>query len=177
MPWPHEPTFAWRARSPSLHVRPICRRALVGWSSALGRDGNYGVLVEFLHTGVRSQEHGLFTSGMTSGGRTAGAPLGPDATSIYVSPRFSLRRNALTMSPWAEYVRIGSDVYDLPDCCAISRRSSGPVETTGESDCALWEYFGQECRFKQRISWSMSKTRRSNPTGATTPVCLCQLCG
>ncbi len=102
---------------------------LVGWAaSALGRNGRHGFLVELHHTGVRSQEHGLFTSGMTSGGRTAGSPLGPDATSLYVSPRWDFESGIVSISPWAELIRIGSDVYDFPEHAAISRLSSGLAE-------------------------------------------------
>jgi hypothetical protein len=102
---------------------------LVGWAaSALGRGGRHGFLVELHHTGVRSQEHGLFTSGMTSGGRTAGPPLGPDATSVYVSPRWDLENRAVSISPWSELIRIGSDIYNFPDPGPITRRSSGLAE-------------------------------------------------
>ena len=102
---------------------------LVGWAaSALGHKGRHGFLVELHHTGVRSQEHGLFTSGMTSGGRTAGSPLGPDATSVYVSPRWDFENTNVSISPWAEFIRIGSDVYDFPEHAAISRSSSGLAE-------------------------------------------------
>ena len=101
---------------------------LVGWASALGRDGRHGLLIEFLHTGVRSQEHGMFTSGMTSGGRTAGPPLGPDATSLYVSPRFDLKNGKVSVSPWSELIHIGSDVYVFPDNGPIYRSSSGLAE-------------------------------------------------
>ncbi len=102
---------------------------LVGWAtSAVGRGRRYGFLAEFHRTGVRSQEHGLFTSGMTSGGRTMGPPLGPDATSLYISPRWEIARETVWLSPWNELVRIGSDIYDFPENAAIARRSSGPVE-------------------------------------------------
>ena len=102
---------------------------LVGWAaSALGRDGRQGLLVEFHHTGVRSQEHGVFTSGMTSGGRTAGSPLGPDATSLYVSPRFDLKDGTVSLSPWSEVIHIGSDFYAFPDNGPIYRTSSGLAE-------------------------------------------------
>jgi hypothetical protein len=102
---------------------------LVGWAaSALGSGGRHGFLIELHHTGVRSQEHGLFTSGMTSGGRTAGSPLGPDATSVYVSPRWDVENGAVSLSPWSEVIRIGSDVYDFPQDGPITRRSSGLAE-------------------------------------------------
>jgi len=102
---------------------------LVGWAaSGLGRGGRHGFLVELHHTGARSQEHGLFTSGMTSGGRTAGPPLGPDATSVYVSPRWDLENRAVSISPWSELIRIGSDIYNFPDPGPITRRSSGLAE-------------------------------------------------
>lgn len=101
---------------------------LLGWaSSGLGRARRYGFVLELHRTGVRSQEHGLFTSGMTSGGRAVGSPLGPDALSLYVNPHMRVHEQ-LTLSPWMEVVRLGSDSFAFPDYSAIERVSSGLSE-------------------------------------------------
>ena len=102
---------------------------LVGWAaSSLGRNGTYGFLIEFSRTGVRSQEHDTFATGTTSGARTLGSALGPEATSVYVSPRWDISKLAVSVSPWSEVVRIGSDLYDFPENAAIRRRASGLAE-------------------------------------------------
>jgi hypothetical protein len=101
---------------------------LLGWStSGLGRSGNYGFVLELLHTGVRSQEHHLFASGVTSGGRTVGVALGPDATSLYASPRWMVQERVM-LTPWVELIHIGSGMYVFPESAAIFRAASGLAE-------------------------------------------------
>jgi len=102
---------------------------LLGWAaSGLGRSKNHGFLIELVRTGVRSEEHGVFSSGMTSGARVLGSPLGPDATSLYVSPRWDIRQNHLSIAPWCEWVRTGSDTFFFPENAGISRATSGLAE-------------------------------------------------
>jgi hypothetical protein len=114
----------WRAQFASALAHDT--DYLLGWSTAsLGREGQQGFVVEFVRTGVRSYEHPLFTSGMTSGGRVLGAPLGPDAVSLYASPTFDRVAGKLSISPWTEVARIGSDTYEFPEEAAISRVRSG----------------------------------------------------
>jgi hypothetical protein len=88
--------------------------------------GHHGVLLEFHRTGSDSQEHSLFTTGMTNADRTLGSPLGPDAWSLYSAARIDL--NALSLSPWAELVRMSSDVYTATENGPVVRVSSGVVE-------------------------------------------------
>ena len=102
---------------------------LLGWAaSGLGRSKNHGFLIELVRTGVRSEEHGVFSSGMTSGARVLGSPLGPDATSLYVSPRWDIRQDHLSIAPWCEWVRTGSDTFVFPENAGISRATSGLAE-------------------------------------------------
>jgi hypothetical protein len=101
---------------------------LVGWSSSgLGRAGRYGFVLELHRNGVRSQEHGVFAKGMTSGGRTVGSPLGPDAVSLFINPHWRVR-DTLTLSPWLEVIRLGSDTFNFPEESAITRASPGVPE-------------------------------------------------
>lgn len=116
----------WRAQFRSALAYDV--DYLVGWStSGLGRGSNYGFVLEFHRTGVRSQEHGVFTSGMTSGGHTVGSPLGPDATSLYANLHWKLHER-VTLSPWTELVHLGSDRYVFPETSGIERTSSGLSE-------------------------------------------------
>jgi hypothetical protein len=88
--------------------------------------GRHRVLIEFQHTGMDSQEHSLFTTGMTNADRTLGSPLGPDAWSLYSAVQID--RGALSVSPWAELVRMSSDVYTATENGPVIRVSSGVVE-------------------------------------------------
>jgi hypothetical protein len=116
----------WRAQFRSTLAYDV--DYLVGWStSGLGHNRNYGFVLEFLRTGVRSQEHGVFNSGMTSGGHTIGSPLGPDAVSLYTNPYWRVHER-LTLSPWVELIHSGSDTYTFPETSSIVRTSSGLAE-------------------------------------------------
>lgn len=83
------------------------------------------LLVELTLTGVRSHEHDLFATGLTSRGRVAGAPLGPSSASAHVGLRLQPADDAL-LAPWFEIVHQSSDLFgetagriarveDLPD--------------------------------------------------------------
>lgn len=83
------------------------------------------LLVELTLTGMRSHEHDVFTTGLTSGGRIAGNPLGPSSTAAHIGLRLQLADGAL-LSPWLELVQQSSDLFvdrggeltiaaDLPD--------------------------------------------------------------
>src|SRR5438094_425978 len=65
------------------------------------------LFVELEHTGWVSQEHGVFTTGMTNAGRTLGSALGPDGTSLWI--RADFEHAALTISPWFEWLRFSGD--------------------------------------------------------------------
>jgi hypothetical protein len=95
---------------------------------ALTKSGRYGFTVEYQHTGVRSQTHSTWTSGMTNTGFTLGSPLGPDSWSLYASARIDLRWRAW-ISPWIEFVRRSSDTYVFVDYGPIYRSAYGNEET------------------------------------------------
>jgi hypothetical protein len=117
---------------------------LVGWGfSTFNRLGRYSVNVEFVRTGARSQEHELFATGMTSGARVTGPALGPQATSLYVSPRWDLDGVALSISPWSEVVSIDSDVVVFPEHQAIRLKTSGTAETRLRAGLWLRKQFGR----------------------------------
>jgi hypothetical protein len=64
---------------------------------------------------------------MTSGGHTVGSALGPDATSLYASPRLRVR-DTVVLTPWTELIRIGSNTYAFPEEDAITSASAGLAE-------------------------------------------------
>ena len=72
-----------------------------------------GCLVELTRTGVRSQEHDVFTTGMTSGGHVAGNPLGPDANAVFAELRID--GGPALIRPWIEVARLSSDRYYTPE--------------------------------------------------------------
>jgi hypothetical protein len=84
------------------------------------------LFVEFEHTGVNSQEHSVFTTGMTNAGRTIGSALTPDGTSVWV--RADLVLGPLQLSPWAEWLRFKSDVYNQTQERGVFVVSTGPQE-------------------------------------------------
>lgn len=86
------------------------------WMDAIRYDADHlfgvevqRVTVEYHQTGVRSQEHSPRTTGLTNANRVAGAPLGPDAKSLYTSVRLPFAWGELR--PWLEYARLASDTY------------------------------------------------------------------
>ena len=84
------------------------------------------LFVEFEHTGWVSQEHGLFTTGMTNRERTLGDALGPDGLSLWA--RADLQLANVTLSPWAEWLRFISDRYAANESVGVFVTSSGPIE-------------------------------------------------
>jgi hypothetical protein len=84
------------------------------------------LFIELEHTGWVSQEHWLFTSGMTNAGRTLGSALGPDGTSLWL--RADLEFGPLQLSPWAEWLRFVSDRYDSDQTRGVFVTASGPKE-------------------------------------------------
>jgi hypothetical protein len=81
---------------------------------------------ELAHTGWVSQEHWLFTTGMTNRGRALGSALGPDGTSLWA--RADLQFGKLTVSPWAEWLRFVSDRYDSNQSQGVFVVAQGPRE-------------------------------------------------
>jgi len=94
------------------------------------RDLRLGILrrlfVEFEHTGWVSQEHWLFTTGLTNRGRTIADALGPDGTSLWA--RADLQLANLTLSPWVEFLRFLSDVYGSNQAEGVFVIASGQIE-------------------------------------------------
>ena len=84
------------------------------------------LFIELEHTGWVSQEHWLFTSGMTNGGRTLGSALGPDGTSLWV--RADLEFGAVQVSPWVEWLRFVSDRYGSDQTTGVFVTAVGPME-------------------------------------------------
>jgi hypothetical protein len=84
------------------------------------------LFIELEHTGWVSQEHGLFTAGMTNGGRTLGSALGPDGTSIWV--RADFEAGDVVLSPWMEWLRFISDRYGSDQARGVFVTSTGPNE-------------------------------------------------
>jgi hypothetical protein len=84
------------------------------------------LFIELEHTGWVSQEHWLFTSGMTNAGRTLGSALGPDGTSLWV--RADLEFGAVQVSPWVEWLRFVSDRYGSDQTTGVFVTAVGPME-------------------------------------------------
>ena len=84
------------------------------------------LFIELQHTGWVSQEHGVFTTGMTNGGRALGPALGPDATSLWVRADFAIA--GAVLSPWAEAVRFVSDQYGSDEARGVFVTAVGPRE-------------------------------------------------
>jgi hypothetical protein len=96
-------------------------------AAALGPDRRHAVTLELYRSGVRSQEHQPRITGLTNGGRVAGAPLGPDATSIFLGGRIAL--TCATLFPWLEVARADSDGYAFTHLGPIERTVNGPAES------------------------------------------------
>ena len=84
------------------------------------------LFVELEHTGWVSQEHSVFTTGMTNAGRTLGSALGPDGTSLWI--RADFEHAALTISPWFEWLRFSGDTYGSDQARGVFVVARGPVE-------------------------------------------------
>ena len=84
------------------------------------------LFVELEHTGWVSQEHTIFTSGMTNAGRTMGSALGPDGTSLWIRSDFDA--GAVIVSPWFEWMRFVSDVYGSDQDRGVFVVAPGPME-------------------------------------------------
>jgi len=96
-------------------------------AQALDREGRMGLVVEYQHTGMRSQTHHLWTTGLTNAGRTVGTPLGPDSWSLFAS--FRVDTGKTRWWPWVEFVRRSSDTYSLMAYAPIYRTAFGVEET------------------------------------------------
>jgi len=84
------------------------------------------LFIELEHTGWVSQEHSVFTTGMTNAGRTLGSALGPDGTSLWLRADFEARR--FVLSPWVEWLRFSGDTYGSDQARGVFVVARGPVE-------------------------------------------------
>jgi hypothetical protein len=84
------------------------------------------LFIELEHTGWVSQEHFVFTTGMTNAGRTLGSALGPDGTSLWI--RADLEHGPLTFSPWFEWLRYVGDFYGSDQEHGVFVTARGPIE-------------------------------------------------
>src|SRR2546421_3977450 len=82
--------------------------------------------IELEHTGWVSQEHSVFTTGMTNAGRTLGSALGPDGTSLWLRADFEAGR--LVLSPWVEWLRFSGNQYGLDVPRGPFGTGVGPIE-------------------------------------------------
>jgi hypothetical protein len=98
-----------------------------GELAALGRDGRHGVAVEWHKTGMRSHEHNPRTTGFTNHNFVVGAPLGPDAQSLYAGVRLAF--DSFSLYPWLEVAQLSSDTYELIPYGPINRIAAGEDET------------------------------------------------
>jgi hypothetical protein len=104
------------------------------------------LFVELQRTGWISQEHFLFTTGMTNGGRTLGSALGPDGTSLWV--RADIEIAGLLVSPWAEWMRFISDRYDTDQVRGVFVTAVGPIEHR--------QRLGADLRVEMTRNWRLS---------------------
>jgi hypothetical protein len=104
------------------------------------------LFVELQHTGWVSQEHFLFTTGMTNGGRTLGSALGPDGTSLWV--RADIEIAGVLVSPWAEWLRFISDRYDTDQVRGVFVTAVGPIEHR--------QRLGADLRVEMTRNWRLS---------------------
>ena len=84
------------------------------------------LFIELEHTGWVSQEHSVFTTGMTNAGRTLGSALGPDGTSLWLRADFEARR--FVLSPWVEWLRFSGDQYGSDQTRGVFVTVVGPIE-------------------------------------------------
>jgi hypothetical protein len=129
--------------------------------AALGRDGRYGLIAELQHTGVRSQEHAIRTTGLTSEARVFGSPLGPAATSVFVGGW--THRGALRIQPWLELANFSSDTYVFPADAGISRSQHGPSERRGRVGVTVTVDLRQDLRADCDVSGEWIVGRAFDP--------------
>jgi hypothetical protein len=94
--------------------------------AAIGTNQRGVVTLEWTQTGARSHEHSPRTTGFTNAGYVVGAPLGPDAQSLFVGGRIPV--NEITFSPWLELARLSSDTYAFIPYGPIDRIAAGEDE-------------------------------------------------
>jgi hypothetical protein len=134
--------------------------------AALGPDGRYGVVIELQHTGVRSQEHAIRTTGMTSEGRVFGSPLGPAASSVFVGGWGC--RGSLRIQPWLELAQLRSDTYLFPDDAGVSLSQRGPSERRARVGLTLAVQLRRDLRAETDVSGEWIAGRAFEPGARET---------
>lgn len=129
--------------------------------AALGSDGRSGLTVELQRTGVRSQEHAIRTTGLTSEGRVFGSPLGPAASSVFVGAWG--HRGALRIQPWLEVASLSSDTYVFPPDAGISRSQRGPSERRARLGVAVALQLRRALRAEAEVSGEWIENRAFEP--------------
>jgi hypothetical protein len=109
------------------------------------------LVVELLRTGVRSYEHVPQRTAFTNDARTVGAPLGPDAMSLYA--RGSVALPFGTVLPWLELARLSSDTYTFVDHGPITQATSGPAELRYRAGARLRLPIARELRAEAEASF------------------------
>lgn len=92
--------------------------------AALG--GNHALVIELARTGARSYEHLPQVTQFVNAGRVIGAPLGPDAASVFAGAHLAVG-NA-TVMPWLELARLASDRYVFVPHGPITLDRAGTAE-------------------------------------------------
>jgi hypothetical protein len=129
--------------------------------AALGPGGRYGVIIELQHTGVRSQEHAIRTTGLTSEGRVFGSPLGPAASSVFVGGWRC--RGPLRLQPWLELASLRSDTYVFPADAGISLSQRGPSERRARVGVTLTVQLRRDLRADGDVSGEWIAGRAFDP--------------
>jgi hypothetical protein len=129
--------------------------------AALGPDGRYGLIVELQRTGMRSHEHAIRTTGLTSEGRVFGSPLGPAASSVFVGGW--AHRGPLRIQPRLEVANLGSDTYVFPPGARISLSQPGPSERRARVGVALAVQLRKDLRAEGEVSGEWIEGRAFDP--------------
>jgi hypothetical protein len=104
--------------------------------AAIGPGRRHGFTMEWHQTGIRSQEHSPRVTGFTNAAYLVGAPLGPDAESLYVATRIDV--GGPSVVPWLEIARLASDRYDIVPYGSINRISRGEDEARYRAGVRIW---------------------------------------
>ena len=131
----------------------------------------HGLTIEVMKTGVRSEEHAPRLTGFTNAGRVVGAPLGPDAISVFASERVEL--GVAHVTPWVELARLSSDTYTFVDHGGISRTTAGVAERRYRGGASLQLPIRHdlrvdiEARYEHVAAFAFESTARRDNVGVT----------
>ncbi len=134
----------------------------------------HGLTLEVLKTGGRSEEHTPRITGFTTAGRVPGAPLGPDALSVYASERRDLVWGSI--APWLEIARLSSDTYTFADSGNILHTSDGVAERRYRAGVQLQLPLRRELRleldavYEHVSAFAFDPTAHRDNVGATIAI-------